>query len=68
MFELKQYCRCCGKAKPAGFTEQWWSLNNYFKLSGLFCSKCYDKVSHDAYGKPNYPGEYLMMLMKFGMK
>ena len=68
MFEFKQYCKACGKTKPDGyFPEQWWSLKDYYKLYGLFCPDCYEKVSHDSYGKPNHPGEYLMMLLKFGI-
>ncbi len=67
MFELKQYCKSCGKGKPAGFTEQWWALNQYYKLNGLFCPDCYEKVSHNSYGEPNHPGDYLMMLLKLGL-
>jgi len=68
MFELKQSCRACGKGKPAGFTEQWWNCQNYFGFSGLFCSRCYEKISHNSYKEPNHPKEYLMMLLKYGMK
>lgn len=68
MFELKKTCRGCGKSKPHDddCREQWWSCQGYFKISGTFCSTCYDKISHNSYGEPNNPGEYLMMLMKLG--
>jgi hypothetical protein len=43
-------------------------LRNYFGISGYFCPKCYDKVSHDSYNKPNHPGEYLLILLKQSSK
>lgn len=43
---------------------QWWYLGNYFGISGHFCPKCYDKVSHDAYGRPENPIEYEKILNK----
>ncbi len=54
-------CLACDSTKG-----QFWYLKNYFGISGSLCSPCYDKVSHDSYGKPNRPGDYLLMLMKFG--
>lgn len=45
-----------------------WTLSNYFGITGYFCRQCYSKVSHDAYGNPNYPNEYLLMLLKLGAK
>ena len=44
----------------AGF----WSLRGYYNISGYFCGPCYDKVSHDSYGKPEQPGEYIAILLK----
>jgi hypothetical protein len=45
-----------------------WGLSNYHGVSGNFCGKCYDKVSHNSYGKPEQPGEYLAILLKQGYK
>ena len=45
----------------------WWHCNNYFKFSGFFCPQCYDKISHDSYGKPEDPEGYLLMLLKLGV-
>lgn len=68
MFELKETCKGCGKTKPYDYndnrSEQWWACQGYFKISGTFCSTCYDKISHNSYGEPNRPGDYLMMLLK----
>jgi hypothetical protein len=70
MFELKTTCRGCGKTKPHEDDyrdrEQWWVCSGYFKISGTFCSKCYNKISHRD-GKPEQPAEYLMMLLKLGV-
>jgi hypothetical protein len=52
-------CIICGTSNPKG---QWWGLSGYFGLSGRFCPICYDKVSHDAYGKPNNPVEFEKIL------
>jgi hypothetical protein len=60
-------CSECGKAR-AGDAAQWWQLGKYHGITGYFCSKCYEKVSHDAYDKPNDPAEYLLMLLKHGTK
>lgn len=56
-------CACCGKEKYSG---QFWTLSGYYGLSGKFCSECYDKVSHDSYGKPKHPKEYTMILLRLG--
>jgi hypothetical protein len=50
----------------ASDTKQWWTLTNYRNISGRFCGECYNKISHDAYGNPNNPEEYLLMLLKLG--
>lgn len=50
-------CVCCNTPRDKK-TGQWWHLSNYFGLSGTFCPKCYELVSHDAYRKPNHPIEY----------
>lgn len=48
-------CTSCGADVGLG---QWWHLNNYHGLSGLFCPSCYAKVSHDAYGNPRHPEQF----------
>ena len=60
-------CRGCGREKPNNDREQWWHCSNYFKISGTFCSRCYDKISHNSYQQPERPNDYLMMLMKLGV-
>lgn len=60
---MRIQCTCCGKEKQSG---QFWSLNNYFGLSGRFCSECYEKVSHDAYKQPKHPEQYTMILLRMG--
>lgn len=55
--------------KPCGVTDKqrqgtWWFLQNYHGLSGQFCPDCYDKVSHDSYGRPENPKQFTMMLLK----
>lgn len=59
-------CKGCDKDSEKTAREQWWHCNGYFKISGTFCSKCYDKISHDSFGRPERPKDYLMMLMKMG--
>lgn len=54
-------CKGCGAEKAQG---QWWGLNKYFGFSGRFCADCYDKISHDSYGRPNHPNDHLLMLLK----
>lgn len=60
-------CRGCGiemTDKTVGGWPRFWHLNNYFGISGVFCGSCYEKVSHDSYGKPNHPAELAFMLLK----
>lgn len=56
-------CTNCGTTKARN-PGQWWNLHNYFKINGLFCPTCYDKASHDAYGNPKNPNDYLLILLK----
>lgn len=58
-------CTNCGTTDHRG---QWWYLGNYFGLSGTFCPKCYDKVSHDSYGIPRNPNLYVEILKKLTTK
>jgi len=64
MFEQK--CDGCEKLYDGGNKRSWWTLNHYHKLSGFFCPTCYDKISHDSYGKPKQPEDYLIMLLRVG--
>jgi len=60
-------CRACDRESNYNDPNfQMWNLRDYFGISGSFCSPCYDKVSHDSYGRPNRPEEFLMMLLKLG--
>lgn len=62
---LNLKCSCCGAEKPAypaRATNGWWHLSGYYGLFGLFCHKCYDAVSHNAYGVPNHPKKYKEIL------
>ena len=61
----KPNCVACDATVDAK-KGQWWHLNNYFKFSGRFCPDCYNKISHDSYGKPQNPKEYTLMLLKLG--
>ena len=54
-------CSNCGATEAKG---QWWSLSKYHGLSGRFCPKCYNKVSHDSYGMPEHPKAYAEILAK----
>lgn len=58
MAKLKVKCANCNNH------EQAWFLSNYYGISGGFCRACYDKVSHDSYGRPENPAEYLCVLLK----
>jgi len=55
-------CTNCGHESSDG--RGFWGLRNYFNISGHFCGPCYDKVSHDSYGNPEQPGEYIAILLK----
>ena len=69
MGNVSRLCTACSKETQTRTGEFGaWTLNNYYGISGYFCSECYYKVSHDAYGNPNSPGEYVCMLLKCGAK
>lgn len=62
--QIAKTCRHCGTTDPRG---QWWSLNNYYSLSGWFCSRCYDLVEHrsthtDPLGQPVNPRGYAKVM------
>ena len=56
-------CQACNTTKE-NRQGQWWHLRGYFGFSGSFCPDCYDKISHDSYGRPNSPKDYTFMLLK----
>lgn len=58
------HCKFCNSPKKEG--EQRWHLTDYHGFNGTCCWNCYQKISHDSYGNPNNPEEYLMMIMKHG--
>jgi hypothetical protein len=65
---LRQPCNFCGKREKTN-ERQWWSLSDYHGITGgNVCPDCYEKVSHDSYGNPKNPEEYLFMLLKHGVK
>ena len=62
--------KCTGCDRPGPEDDNgrvWWHCRGYFKISGTFCPDCYDKISHDSYGQPERPNDYLLMLMKLGV-
>jgi hypothetical protein len=58
-------CDGCDEIKTE--TNGWW-LHEYYNFTGYFCSNCYDNISHDSYGKPKKPKEFLIMLLKLSYK
>lgn len=50
-------CSNCSTTK----TSQFWHLRGYYGISGTFCSKCYDLVAHDSYGKPQDPQAHALI-------
>ena len=56
-------CNSPSRLSSDGRTQMW-RLNNYYGISGRFCNKCYDKVSHNSYGIPNHPISYKNILKK----
>jgi len=58
---FERQCLGCGISENPG---QWWHLNKYFGVTGTFCSDCYDQVSHDSFGQPCRPDDYVLMLLK----
>lgn len=61
---MKAQCTNC-ETRYYDYTG-FWRLNNYFGLWGHFCGPCYDKVSHNSYGEPEQPGEFIAILLKQG--
>lgn len=57
---MKQ-CKGCATQHSPG---QWWYLNHYHGFSGIFCAKCYDKISHNSLGQPSRPHDFVLMLLK----
>ena len=53
-------CDNCGKSKDQVPKDHgvWWTLTNYYKIWGYFCSDCYELVSHDGSGNPKHRNEW----------
>ena len=60
----RRQCNCCQKIWTKRHKTQWWELNSYFGLSGLYCGQCYEKVQHDAFGIPRHPISYWNILKR----
>ena len=59
---INEICTVCSKERR-GVLPQWWDLNNYYKLKGVFCYVCFEKVRHkDA--RPVHPIAYKKLLRK----
>ena len=56
-------CDLCGKDQK-GHIEHAWRLRDYYGISGLLCGRCYERVRHDAYGRPYRPVMYCKALEK----
>jgi hypothetical protein len=57
-------CNGCGASGGQAPIGTWWSLRDYYGITGRFCPACYDKVAHDGFGKPRNSEEYLFMLLR----
>jgi hypothetical protein len=57
-------CRGCDTEKVQARWGQWWHLQDYYGFRGSFCGECYDKIAHDAQGRPTNPGEHLLMTLR----
>lgn len=56
--------KCVHCEKTSGDVDRFWGLVNYFGITGTYCGQCYTLVSHDSWGNPIHPYEYLMILLK----
>lgn len=56
---MNKCTNCEHTAKEAG-----WFLKDYYGITGYFCRRCYNLVSHDSFKQPEHPAEYLMILLK----
>ena len=59
---INEICTVCRK-KREGVLPQWWSLTNYYDLTGIFCPACFEKVRHKD-GKPMHLIAYRNVLRK----
>jgi len=55
---MSDTCTNCGKLSKITDGSVWWSLTNYNKIWGYFCSDCYELVSHDSLGNPKHYNEW----------
>lgn len=63
MYRYKSVCTNCGHTQEDN-DQGFWNLGGYYGIRGTFCGPCYNKVSHDSYGNPEQPGEYIAILLK----
>ena len=59
---MNEICTGCQRVRD-GVLPQWWSLTNYYDLTGIFCYTCFEKVRHKD-GKPVHPIAYGNLLRK----
>ena len=59
---INEICTVCRKQRQ-GVLTQWWNLNNYYKLKGIFCYVCFEKVRHKN-ARPLHPIAYRNALRK----
>ena len=60
--EVIQTCVNC--TRVAKLPNEYWYLNGYYGVTGIFCSGCYAMVKHDVDGRPHHPNEYIIVLLK----
>ena len=59
---INEICTVCRK-KHDVLLPQWWSLVNYYDLTGIFCYTCFEKVRHKN-ARPLHPIAYRNALRK----
>ena len=59
---INEICTVCRKQRR-GVLPQWWNLVNYYRVNGIFCYTCFEKVRHkDA--RPLHPIAYRNLVKK----
>lgn len=63
---MQEFCDNCKKSENQNSKDHgtWWTLSNYYNISGYFCPDCYELVSHDAYGNPIHRKEWAKIAVK----
>ena len=59
---INELCTVCQK-KREGVLPQWWSLVEYYGMTGIFCYTCFEKVRHTN-ARPLHPIAYRNLLRK----